>query len=67
MVKVTALWRIELNCTCPNCNEYVNLLDCCDFWDGIKLEIGENNTYRSRNIEVICPDCDHEFEVDCDY
>jgi hypothetical protein len=67
MAKVTAYWCIELNCTCPNCNEYVNLLNYCDFWDGRKLEIAENNTDRSRNIEVICPECDHEFEVDCHY
>jgi uncharacterized protein (DUF983 family) len=67
MTNVTAIWTVELNCTCPACNELVDLLDYPDFWDGRKLDIAENGTDRSRGVEVLCPECDHEFTVDCEY
>jgi hypothetical protein len=67
MADVTATWCVELNCRCPKCNEYVNLLDYVDFWDGRKLKIAEHGTASSKDIEVMCPSCNHDFEVDCDY
>ena len=67
MADVTATWIVELNCHCPNCEEYVNLLDYADFWDGRKLEIPEHGTDRSKDVEAQCPKCDHEFSVDCCY
>lgn len=67
MSSVDATWTVELNCECPNCKEHVNLLDYADFWDGRKLEVPEHGTERSKGVEVICPECDHEFEVDCHY
>lgn len=67
MANITAAWTVELNCTCPKCNEYVDLLDYVDFWDGRRLDIAESGTERSCDIEVICPKCDHEFTVDCEY
>lgn len=67
MASVVATWSIELNCTCPNCGEFVNLLDYVDFWDGRQLDIPEHGTDRSRDIEVCCPECGYEFEVDCEY
>lgn len=67
MAGVTATWRVSLNCTCPACSEFVDLLDYPDFWDGRNLNVAENGTLRSRDVEVVCPKCDHEFEVDCEY
>lgn len=65
--KLTATWRIELRCDCPNCGKWVDLLDAPDFWDGRHLDIGENCTERSEDVEVMCPECDHEFKVDLEY
>lgn len=65
---VTATWTVELNCVCPGCNKPVDLLDYPDFWvDGRNLDVAEHNTDLSRNLEVICPACHHEFKVDCEY
>lgn len=65
--QIQASWTIELNCTCPKCNEYVDLLTHVDFWDGRKLDICENMTERSSDIEVVCPECHHNFNVECVY
>ncbi len=67
MAEVTATWVVELNCVCPGCGELVNLLDYPDFWDGRKLSVAENSTDLSRDVEVTCPGCDHDFTVDCEY
>ena len=58
-----ATWTVELNCDCPKCGEYVNLLDDPDFWEGRDLEIAE----RGKDVDVSCPNCEHEFKVDCEY
>ena len=62
-----ATWIVELNTDCPNCKEYVNLLDYVDFWDGRKLKVAEHGTERSENVDVICPECSHVFIVDLEY
>lgn len=62
---IQAQWVVELNCDCPKCGEFVNLLDAPDFWDGRRLEIPEYDTENSDNLEVVCPECYHEFEVCC--
>lgn len=67
MENVTATWTVELNCDCPGCGEHVDLLDYPDFWDGRQLEVPEHGTERSKNVEVVCPECSHEFTVDCEY
>lgn len=67
MANVTAIWTVELNCVCPECEEHVDLLDYADFWDERQLEVPEHGTERSRDVEVVCPECGHEFTVDCEY
>ena len=62
-----ARWIVELNCYCPNCDDYVDLTESDDFWDDRQLDPCENNTDRSRGVEVMCPECDYEFVVDCEY
>lgn len=66
--RVAATWTIELNCDCPKCGEYVDLLTHSDFWDGRKdLALGEHSTKRADRLPVACPECNHEFEVECVY
>jgi hypothetical protein len=68
MATTTATWIVELCCDCPKCESWVNLLDYPDFWDGHQhLKIAECGTDRSRGFEVVCPECGHEFTVDCEY
>ena len=67
MANITATWVVELNCDCPACAEHVDLLDYPDFWDGRLLEVPEHGTARSMDVEVVCPECSHEFAVDCEY
>lgn len=67
MGNVTATWTVELHCNCPKCGEWVDLLEAPDFWDGRQLDVPEHGTERSKGVEVICPKCDHEFIVDCEY
>lgn len=67
MANPTAQWSLSLNTDCPSCDEWVDLLDYSDFWDGRKLAICENGTDLSRDVEVVCPECGHEFNVDLEY
>lgn len=65
---IQACWTVELNCECPHCEEYVNLLDDPDFWYiNENLEIAENMTDKSNNLAVHCPKCDQDFVVECIY
>jgi hypothetical protein len=63
--KIEAQWCVELNCDCPGCKAHVDLMLYSDFWDGRSLEIPEHGTERSDNMEVVCPECGHEFSVCC--
>lgn len=63
-----AFWDISLNCDCPHCGEYFDIInDTYDFWDGRNLEVGEHGTENSKGIEVTCPHCHLEFKVDLFY
>lgn len=66
MKNIIATWMVELNCHCPKCGEYVNLLDYI-FWEMNEMQIPESGTDRSRNVEVKCPECSHDFLIDCEY
>lgn len=62
--KIYADWDISLNCECPKCKKYVNLLDYVDFWDcRDDLDIGETKS----DVDVVCPECHHEFNVEAQY
>ena len=63
-----ATWNVSLNCECPKCKEYIDLMEAPNFWDGhSSLEISEHGTETSKGVEVVCPECQHEFTVDCEY
>lgn len=67
MSKNKAFWYVELYTDCPCCKEHVNLLDHGDFWYGRQFDISEHGTKRSTDVEVVCPECGHEFTVDMEY
>ncbi|TAN71592.1 MAG: hypothetical protein EPN17_00880 [Methylobacter sp.] len=62
-----ATWSLSLDCECPSCGEYVDLLEYPDFWDGRRLDACEHDTERSLGVDVVCPECGHDFEVDLNY
>jgi predicted RNA-binding Zn-ribbon protein involved in translation (DUF1610 family) len=64
----TATWHASLDCDCPKCGEYVDLLKYPDFWDGRSmLEVAEHGTPATKDMEVVCPECGAEFTVDCEW
>lgn len=65
---VEANWTVELNCECPACKKYVDLLSYPDFWDGRSdFKLAEHGTERSDALRVDCPECGAEFIVCCTY
>ena len=64
---VIAVWDISLDVDCPKCEEYFDILQIPDFWDGRTLDLGEHGTDRSRDIEIVCLKCGHAFKVDLEY
>lgn len=65
MDTVDAFWVVELNCYCPGCKQYVDLLDVCNFMGETGIQIGEVETERTKCLDVSCPECGHEFKVTC--
>ncbi len=64
-----AFWSFSLDTTCPVCDadfnieadeNYTHTGDSDD-----PLQVCENGTKRSRDMEVVCPECQAEFLVDC--
>ncbi len=64
---IIATWSISLDCKCPSCEKQVNLLDEVDFWECRHLDLCEHGTDRSTGIDVTCPECGHDFDVDLEY
>jgi endogenous inhibitor of DNA gyrase (YacG/DUF329 family) len=63
---ILATWSLSLDCECPKCGKDVDLLRTDDFWDS-GLQACETCTDRSNDLEVSCPECGHEFVVECEY
>jgi predicted RNA-binding Zn-ribbon protein involved in translation (DUF1610 family) len=64
---IIATWYLRLKVICPGCGEVVDLLDDPDFWDSHICEACEHNTPRTTDMEVVCPECKHEFKVNTEY
>lgn len=62
----TAHWDIDLYTNCPMCEHWFDLLDIDDIWH-MGFEPIEHGTENTRNFEVTCPECDHDFKVDFEY
>ena len=68
MPKITATWDLSLDCTCPNCEQYVDLTTADTFWErNSELAIVEHGTPRTVDMEVECPKCFNEFKVSLEY
>lgn len=65
----TARWSFSLDTECPKCEHYFNMdsINGYSYVIGNELDILEQDTVKSTNIEVQCPRCDHEFIIDCEY
>jgi hypothetical protein len=68
MAEVKAQWSLSLDCTCPNCEEYFDILEVEGefFMDGGPEPI-EHGTTKTTDREVTCPQCHHEFNVDFEW
>lgn len=69
MSELYAIWNITLHTECPECEEYFDLIEQDgDFWsDGGRADMCEQDTARTKNVDVSCPECGHEFKVDFIY
>ena len=73
MENIKAVWRTSLDCKCPGCKDYVDLMEYADYRQGRKrleksdfLE-GDSDLQIAQpviGLEVNCPKCGHEFMVD---
>jgi hypothetical protein len=61
-----AEWHLQLNCVCPHCDKWVDLLEDEGFWHS-EVEVCEHGTARSRKVLVKCPSCRKDFTVECHY
>ena len=64
---IEAAWTIELNATCPACDDDVDLLDYPDFWEDHTFDLAEHGTDRTSGVKVGCPACGNRFLVDLEY
>jgi len=69
MANIKARWSFELITTCANCLNTINLDDVnyYSYVSDLGLEVCEQDTINSTNIEVECPHCNNQFLVDCEY
>ena len=67
MKKTTATWFITLDTECPHCNEDIDILEIPDIWERVNFDIGEHNTESSKDVKILCPECEEEFLIDLEY
>lgn len=58
--QVTATWTVEINVSCPNCNDYFDIYNDVDSED--KPQPGEHVDFWNRQVQ--CPTCRESFTVD---
>ena len=63
--KPTAYLDWSLNVECPNCGEEIDLSKSPHDDDGCFAgPIFNNNWDHLKNAEVLCTECEHEFEIE---
>lgn len=63
---VQAVWSLSLSVACPACKHDFDVLETHDIGaEGIQT--CEHDTEASRNVELGCPECGHEFLSDLAY
>jgi len=63
-VNPVACWSFSLDIECPKCGHDLDLVENDDFWDGRPNSF---NILHSKDEDIICPECDHEFVCDFEY
>lgn len=58
---VAASWSVSLNCDCPFCGEYVDLM-----LDSDQLETVQP-CEADKELEVFCPECGENFTIKTEY
>ncbi len=60
MKEVTAQTNLEVMCSCPYCNAFLDILDN----DEIRESLSDNDfSAEDCNVEVSCSECDQKFLV----
>ncbi|ECD6619164.1 TPA: hypothetical protein G8M64_004631 [Salmonella enterica] len=68
MANQKAIWAITLHTECPKCREYFDIIHHNDdFWVDANFDTCEQDTPATTDVEVVCPECGHEFECDFAY
>lgn len=62
-----ATWSLSLDTECPACRKDFDVLAMDDFWEDHRIEVCERSTPATRDVEVECPHCSHQFAVDFKY
>ena len=66
--KTTATWSISLDCDCPKCGEWFDLLGGDSIWpERSEIDPLEHGTTWTKDLEVTCPECGADFVVDLEY
>ena len=64
---IIATWEISLDVMCPRCKNHIDLLQIDEFLIAGGFQIGETRTPATRDVEVHCTECGHEFKVDFEF
>lgn len=59
MKKVVAITSLEVNCNCPNCGNWMNILQ----EDSVRESLGRDLSAENCNIEITCDECEKDFLV----
>lgn len=60
--KSVAYWSISLDTECPSCGKDFDLIELDSF-----RESSVNPLDRTKDYEITCPHCEHEYLLDLEY
>ena len=67
MSRLRATWSISLDVECPFCGERSDLFATFDLREALGVDAGEQNTDRTKDMEVACTACKAALIVDLDW
>ena len=56
--KVTARYDLQLECNCPHCGTYIEVIDLVE-----KEQLGDSFNAINLEVDVTCPDCGEDFII----
>ena len=62
-----AQWNVSLDVGCPYCQADFDLTKDDDFWVDSSFDVAETDTLATTAVNITCPKCSKEFEVDFIY